>query len=135
MLGQRGGDGGAWVAGEARGEVAQQGAGDFGGAATAGGELGYGQGGGGGFWAEGGVCVQAFGDESQGFAGALEREQAFEVVLGESGEVAGVVPAGDGVANPGVGVDGMAVLGEPDLDEFPAFEVLACAHQAVRRED
>ncbi len=115
MLGQRGGDRGAWVAGKAGGEIAGEGASEFGCAAAAGGELRDREGGGGGFWAESGVEAQAFGDEVEGFAGALEREQAFDVLFGESGDIAAVVPGGHRLANPGVGVDGVPVFGEPAL--------------------
>lgn len=115
MLGQRGGHGGAWVAGKAGGEIAGEDASEFGGAAAAGCELRYRERGGGGFGAESGVEVQALGDEVEGFAGALEREQAFDVLFGQSGDIAGVVPGGHRLANPGVGVDGVPVFCEPVL--------------------
>jgi hypothetical protein len=129
--GEFGGGGYVGVAGIAGGEVFEQGAGDAFHAAACGGEAGYCQGGGGGFGAKIRVEFETMGDDVEGFAGALVREESLDMLFGQTRDVAGIGPGCDSLAESAVVVGCMAAGCQPSLQGGPSLCMGTCADLAV----
>jgi hypothetical protein len=98
------------IGGETGGEIGEEDSGNARFATAGRGELCELEGGAGGFGAEAGVVGKALRDDVEGFAGALECEESFDVLFGEAGDLAGVVPTDDSGAEPAVVVRGVAAI-------------------------
>ncbi len=130
LRGEFGGGRDAGVAGVAGGEVREQGTGHLW-RSAAGGDAGYSQGGGGGLGAKVGIEIETAGDHVEGFAGAPDLEQTIDMLFGQAGEIAGIVPGGDAPAEPAVVVGGVAAGSQPVLQRGPGLGVRAGADLSV----